>query len=934
MMPTRRDNISHEEDTLMYFNPVTGEVTRWPYRFKTRKELKEEFGDRWRYVIDAGWTSSMDTYLGQDVKSEDADTLWNDRIQLRRFYDPFPVIKYEGWDISKSMIVPNDSLSSTYNQRSKLIYESGRDSIQEGRYFNPITFEETPWKYRFKTEKEFEDEFGPGWKSLRHLGASWVHSMDGYLGMDIDDEETEHDFDLDKFSNYHGWNVTKYMITNNENARRINYRRRKIVYENSNINERRILTFSIYENKGKEPYINPVTGERTKWPYRFKTKDEFIEEFGYNWRSSVPSHWVIEMDPLLGEDVKSDVPQSVWERNGTFTYDDDDSQGSWVISKKMMTPNNSLPSYGRRKLVYEDAQSRNLQKELTDGMEKAPRYINDISGSPTAWKYRFKTKEEFEKEFGEEWRTKVGPYWLYIMDSMLGTDVSDKIAERDMDLGWMYTYYKTYYIGPNMITNNMPISEIDYNRRGELMYESTNEEHSYFNRVTGRQTKWPCRFKTEDEFKNEFGNEWMDAIKNRWNTDMNSLLGQDVESKYAIDLCTKDGRSTRHMMYAGWFVGRDMLTKNDPAITYNRRQTVYESGGRGMYIDEVTGEATYWPYRFKTEDEFKEEFGEGWKNDSNVMWNEDMMPYLGKDFMHKEAEELKSGRKIRIYYDPLGTGPQFFVRGGWSIRDWMITKNPVRIAYNDRHELVYESTEEPIYINEVTGKPTKWPYRFKTKEELDDDIESGRAQNVAWNPAMNSYYGQDFIHPDADKLEDPREYVYYDPLDTSNNPYSMNIHRRGGWAIRGKMLKKNRTIDYSAREIVYEGSSSEKEKLPKPSKIAKKIEVDGFTVLIGRNAYMNDILTTKVADPDDYWLHTKGSPGAHILIKTNGQSVDDSTIRKVAKIAAEHSMAKEGKVDVVVTKAKNVTKHSGQKPGEVSVDYDKSLIVTTKKEKK
>ena len=113
----------------------------------------------------------------------------------------------------------------------------------------------------------------------------------------------------------------------------------------------------------------------------------------------------------------------------------------------------------------------------------------------------------------------------------------------------------------------------------------------------------------------------------------------------------------------------------------------------------------------------------------------------------------------------------------------------------------------------------------------------------------------------------------------------------------------------------------------KLSKVVKKTEVDGFTVYIGRNAEMNDILTTEIAKPNDIWMHASGVPGSHVVIVVeDDKKPSKGTIREVAKIAAQNSRGK-GKVEVVYTDAKNVTKTSKHNIGQVSVDYGKSDFI-------
>lgn len=114
----------------------------------------------------------------------------------------------------------------------------------------------------------------------------------------------------------------------------------------------------------------------------------------------------------------------------------------------------------------------------------------------------------------------------------------------------------------------------------------------------------------------------------------------------------------------------------------------------------------------------------------------------------------------------------------------------------------------------------------------------------------------------------------------------------------------------------------------KPSKIAKKIDIDGYNVLIGKNAIMNDILTFDLADNNDIWLHASGVPGSHVVIILNDKEYPPkNVIEEAAKLAAKNSKS-EGKTKVVYTERKNVTKSSDHNPGQVNVNYRKSKFIS------
>jgi predicted ribosome quality control (RQC) complex YloA/Tae2 family protein len=103
----------------------------------------------------------------------------------------------------------------------------------------------------------------------------------------------------------------------------------------------------------------------------------------------------------------------------------------------------------------------------------------------------------------------------------------------------------------------------------------------------------------------------------------------------------------------------------------------------------------------------------------------------------------------------------------------------------------------------------------------------------------------------------------------------------------------------------------------------KTINVDDFTVLVGRDAKSNDYLSMQMANENDLWFHTKGLPGSHVLIKVKDNLPTPEIISKVAKIAAKNSKAS-GTCTVVYCKAKFLSKTSDMKPGQVSVDYTNS----------
>jgi predicted ribosome quality control (RQC) complex YloA/Tae2 family protein len=104
---------------------------------------------------------------------------------------------------------------------------------------------------------------------------------------------------------------------------------------------------------------------------------------------------------------------------------------------------------------------------------------------------------------------------------------------------------------------------------------------------------------------------------------------------------------------------------------------------------------------------------------------------------------------------------------------------------------------------------------------------------------------------------------------------------------------------------------------------------NGWEVLAGKTDADNDLLSLRVARPNDLWFHVKGLPGSHILLRgPAGEQPTSSLIRQAAAIAAWHSKARNaGRVPVNYTEARHLSKPRGAQPGSVSIKREKSVIV-------
>ncbi len=86
----------------------------------------------------------------------------------------------------------------------------------------------------------------------------------------------------------------------------------------------------------------------------------------------------------------------------------------------------------------------------------------------------------------------------------------------------------------------------------------------------------------------------------------------------------------------------------------------------------------------------------------------------------------------------------------------------------------------------------------------------------------------------------------------------------------------------------------------------------------------------KYANKTDLWFHTKDIHGSHTILRLENKPVpDDTTLAKVATIAALHSKAKNSSnVPVDFCEVKYVKKPNGGKPGMVIYTHNRTLVVT------
>lgn len=103
------------------------------------------------------------------------------------------------------------------------------------------------------------------------------------------------------------------------------------------------------------------------------------------------------------------------------------------------------------------------------------------------------------------------------------------------------------------------------------------------------------------------------------------------------------------------------------------------------------------------------------------------------------------------------------------------------------------------------------------------------------------------------------------------------------------------------------------------------ISPNNFTILVGKNSRMNDVLTFEVAQLEHTWLHVRDEPGAHVVIQ--GTDIPKEDLYYAAKLAAQHSKASSGVVGVDMCCVADVSKPKCAPHGQVEIKNEVTIYV-------
>ena len=117
---------------------------------------------------------------------------------------------------------------------------------------------------------------------------------------------------------------------------------------------------------------------------------------------------------------------------------------------------------------------------------------------------------------------------------------------------------------------------------------------------------------------------------------------------------------------------------------------------------------------------------------------------------------------------------------------------------------------------------------------------------------------------------------------------------------------------------------------PRPQPVRAR---GGHLIYIGHTGAQNDAVTFDIAGPGDTWLHGRGVPGSHVIVKWADGREDDAVLQAAAELAAYYSAGREsGAVEVDIAARRDVRKIKGAGPGLVTYRNERTVRVTPRGE--
>lgn len=355
-----------------------------------------------------------------------------------------------------------------------------------------------------------------------------------------------------------------------------------------------------------------------------------------------------------------------------------------------------------------------------------------------------------------------------------------------------------------------------------------------------------------------------------------------------------------------------------------------------------------------------------WSNAANIIICDSENNILDTMFRRPGKGEVTGGKFIVPETDNSKPAKIFPVREFEEITEEYRLKNPdyPDLSFNQKIDIWYGEHADTLSRQALLAQAEKW-YTLKKskmtaalnnlKKKQKDFESSGRLKHLGDLILSNSYlFDGKSKFLECDDYETGRKIqILVDPKKSAHenaSDYYENYKKAQSGAeslvhdieISEKKLEK---LEKMYSDILNEQNPVRIEQLLRKDSTPKQQQkkehpgldytVDGWYILVGRDANENDELLRHYVKGSDMWLHVRDFPGGYVFIKNrSGKTVPLEILLDAANLAVYYSKARNaGKTDLYYTHVKYLRRAKNGPKGLVLPTHEKNLCITPDKKR-
>jgi predicted ribosome quality control (RQC) complex YloA/Tae2 family protein len=240
------------------------------------------------------------------------------------------------------------------------------------------------------------------------------------------------------------------------------------------------------------------------------------------------------------------------------------------------------------------------------------------------------------------------------------------------------------------------------------------------------------------------------------------------------------------------------------------------------------------------------------------------------------------------------------------------------ILSKESKEEIYNKYGNLLLINLHKIKP-------RMDKVLVDDVYEGKEIEIPINPSISPNRNADLYF---ERAKDDR--ITREKAKGMKVRFILEFNKLKGINDRIDSIEEKEELRAIMKDLKIKDDENNPVKEDMKNKFKRYI-IDGkYLVFVGKDSQNNDLLTVKFAKQNDYWFHSRGVPGSHVVLRTENikENMPKNILKKAAALAAYHSKAKTaGLTPVSYTQKKYVVKKRGMEPGKVALLKEEVLLV-------